>query len=73
MSAYGPAVGAPARAKADELKAAMGKGGFVIFKGGLKDNKGTVVVPAGKGLDQFDPELEKMAWLVEGVIGTIPG
>lgn len=73
MSPYGSAVGAPARKKADEVKAAMLKGGYSIFKGGLKDNKGAVVIPAGKNLDQFDAELEKMNYLVEGVVGTLPG
>ena len=73
VSPYGPAVGAPAKAKADEIKAAMLKGSFVIFKGGLKDNKGAVVIPAGTNLDQFNPELEKMNYLVEGVQGSIPG
>jgi simple sugar transport system substrate-binding protein len=73
MSAYGSAVGAPARAKADDIKAAMMKGGFAIFKGALKDNKGATVIAAGKSLDQFDAELEKMNYLVEGVIGSIPG
>jgi simple sugar transport system substrate-binding protein len=76
MSPYGGAVGAPARARADEIKAAMMKGGYAIFKGagsGLKDNKGATVIAAGKSLDQFDPELEKMNYLVEGVIGSIPG
>jgi simple sugar transport system substrate-binding protein len=73
MSPYGAAVGAPARAKADEIKAAMVKGGYAIFKGALKDNKGNTVIAAGKSLDQFDAELEKMNYLVEGVIGSIPG
>lgn len=73
MSPYGSAVGAPARKKADEVKAAMLKGGYSIFKGGLKDNKGAVVIPAGKNLDQFDAELERMNYLVEGVVGTLPG
>jgi basic membrane protein A and related proteins len=73
MSPYGPAVSAAAKTKADAIKAEMLKGGFVIFKGPLKDNKGNVVIAAGKSIDQFDPELEKMNYLVEGVIGTIPG
>ena len=73
MSPYGPAVSAAAKAKADAVKAEMMKGSFVIFKGPLKDNKGNVVIAAGKSIDQFDPELEKMNYLVEGVIGTIPG
>lgn len=73
MSPYGKAVSAAAKKKADELKAAMTKGGYAIFKGALKDNKGNVVIAAGKSLDQFDAELEKMNYLVEGVIGSIPG
>jgi simple sugar transport system substrate-binding protein len=73
MSPYGAAVGEAARKKADEIKAAMLKGGYVIFKGALKDNKGGTVIPAGTNLDQFNPELEKMNYLVEGVIGSIPG
>jgi simple sugar transport system substrate-binding protein len=73
MSPYGPAVSAAAKAKADAVKAEMMKGGFVIFKGPLKDNKGNVVIAAGKSIDQFDPELEKMNYLVEGVVGSIPG
>jgi basic membrane protein A and related proteins len=73
MSPYGPAVGAPARKKADDVKAAMLKGDYVIFAGGLKDNKGATVVPAGKGYEQTNGELEKMNYLVEGVVGSIPG
>lgn len=72
MSPYGPAVSEAAKQKADAVKAEMMKGTFVIFKGQIKDNKGAVVVPAGVSLDQFNPELEKMNWLVEGVIGSIP-
>jgi basic membrane protein A and related proteins len=73
MSAYGPAVSDAAKKKADEVKAAMLKGGYVIFKGALKDNKGNTVIAAGASLDQFNPDLEKMNYLVEGVIGSIPG
>lgn len=73
MSAYGPAVSAAAKKKADEIKSAMSKGGYAIFKGALKDNKGATVIAAGKNLDQFDAELEKMNYLVEGVLGSIPG
>jgi simple sugar transport system substrate-binding protein len=49
-------------------------GGFDIFGGGsagLKDNKGGVVIPAGKLFKQTDIELEKMNYLVEGVIGSV--
>jgi simple sugar transport system substrate-binding protein len=63
-----------AKKNADDIKSKMVAGSFDIFKGGtagLKDNKGAVVIPAGKTLKQTDLELEKMNYLVEGVIGTI--
>ena len=74
MSAYGPMVPDAARKMADDLKAKMIAGSFDIFtggSGGLKDNKGAVVVPAGKSFRQTDVELEKMNYLVEGVVGSL--
>ncbi|MBL8303900.1 MAG: BMP family ABC transporter substrate-binding protein [Ideonella sp.] len=74
MSAYGPAVSDPAKKMADGIKAKMIAGSFDIFDGGkagIKDNKGAVVVPAGKVFKQTDLELEKMGYLVEGVIGSV--
>jgi simple sugar transport system substrate-binding protein len=71
-SPYGPMVTAAARKSADDVKAAMLKDSFDIFKGGsagLKDNTGKVVIPAGKAFKQTDLELENMNYLVEGVIG----
>lgn len=71
MSAYGPAVTDAAKKNAESVKAKMLAGSFDIFTGGLKDNKGAVVIPAGKVHKQTDIELEKMNYLVEGVIGSI--
>lgn len=71
MSAYGPMVPDAAKKQADDIKAKMIAGSFDIFKDGIKDNKGAVVVPAGKVLKQTDLELEKMNYLVEGVLGSI--
>jgi basic membrane protein A and related proteins len=48
----------------------MVAGSFDIFKGPLKDNKGNVILAAGKSLKQTDLELEKMNYLVEGVLGN---
>lgn len=70
MSPYGPAVSDAAKKKADAIKAEMMAGKFDIFKGPLKDNKGNAVVAAGKSFKQTDIELEKMNYLVEGVIGS---
>jgi simple sugar transport system substrate-binding protein len=73
MSPYGPMVTEAARKNADDVKAKMLADQFDIFAGGgagLKDNKGTVVVAPGKVIKQTDVELERMNYLVEGVIGS---
>ena len=57
-----------------QIKAEMMKGGYAIFKGPLKDNKGDVVIAAGKSLrPRRRPNWRSMNYLVEGVIGSIPG
>jgi basic membrane protein A len=71
MSAYGPTVTDAAKKNADSVKAKMVAGSFDIFKGPLKDNKGNVIIAGGKVLKQADLELEKMNYLVEGVVGSI--
>jgi basic membrane protein A len=45
------------------------KGGFKIYTGNLKDNTGKVVVD--KDYDNYDPYLDGMNWLLEGVQGSI--
>ncbi len=72
LSPYGPAVSAEARAKADAAKAKLIEGSLIIYSGPLKDNTGKVLLPAGTDQKQTDIELEKMHYLVEGVLGKIP-
>ncbi|WP_312223902.1 BMP family ABC transporter substrate-binding protein [Rhizobium rhizoryzae] len=71
MSPLGKAVSADARAKFEATQKTMLGGNFAVFKGGLKDNKGNVVVPAGKDYTEQAIELESMNYLVEGVIGSV--
>ena len=74
MSPYGPMVSAAAKKNADDVKAKMVAGDFDIFAGGaggLKDNKGATVIPSGRTIKQTDIELEKMNYLVEGVVGSV--
>jgi basic membrane protein A and related proteins len=71
MSAYGSTVSDAAKKAAYGVKAQMLAGKFDIFKGALKDNKGNTVIAAGKTMVQTDLELEKMNWLVDGVIGSV--
>ena len=72
MSPYGAAVSPGARAKADAAKAKLTDGSLVIYTGPMKDNTGKVVIPAGTVEKQTDIQLEKMNYLVEGVVGKIP-
>lgn len=72
MSAYGPAVSEDAKKKADEAKAGLTAGTLVIFQGPLKDNAGKEVIAPGVSMVQTDVNLEKMAYLVDGVKGKLP-
>jgi basic membrane protein A len=72
LSPYGAAVSDVAKQKAEAARAALTEGKLVIYKGPLKDNKGKVVIPAGSEQAQTDIALEKMNYLVEGVVGKIP-
>jgi simple sugar transport system substrate-binding protein len=71
LSAYGPAVSDEAKKLADAAKAKFMDSSMVVYKGGLKDNTGKVIIPVGKELKQQDSELEKMNWLVAGVVGKV--
>jgi simple sugar transport system substrate-binding protein len=70
VSPYGPKVSEQARKHADDIKAKITAGTYTIFKGPLMDNKGKTVIAAGTERGQKDPELEKMDYLIEGVIGA---
>jgi len=69
-SPYGALVGEAARKQADDVKAKLMTGSYVIFKGPLKDNKGNAVIASGADHIQTDIWLEKMDWLMEGVLGS---
>src|SRR4051794_8011737 len=69
-SAYGPAVSAAAKEKADAARNAILNGSLAIYKGALKDNKGNTVIPSGASYIITEPKLESMNYLVEGVVGA---
>jgi len=70
VSPYGPMVSEAARKHADEVKAKIVAGDYSIFKGPLKDNKGNTVIASGIQYGETDTTLEKMDYLIEGVIGA---
>ena len=65
---YGAGATDEAKKAADAAIAALTKGES-IYKGTLKDNAGNVVVD--KDYDNYDPYLDGMNWLLEGVQGSI--
>jgi basic membrane protein A and related proteins len=71
MSPYGPGLSAAGRKNVDSVKAEIMKGGFAVFKGPMKDNKGNTIIPAGKSFPETAVELESQNYLVEGVNGAL--
>jgi len=70
VSPYGEAVSEQARKHADDVKSKFMSTDYAIFKGPISDNKGKIVIAGGTDRGQKDPELEKMDYLVDGVIGA---
>ena len=71
LAPFGPKVSAKTKAAIAAKMKAMKKGSFYEFTGPLRDQKGTLRVPAGKKLTIKD--LYSMNWLVKGVIGSPKG
>lgn len=71
MSPYGATVSDKAKEAGDAAKKKFMDGDFVVYKGPIKDNTGKVVIESGTDHGQTDIWLEKMDFLVEGVIGSI--
>lgn len=69
---YGPDVSDEILALIDERKVAIIDGSFDIFAGPINDNKGNEVIPAG-GTIPFEERYDCCQWLIEGVVGDIPG
>ncbi len=70
MSPLGPGVSEASRKTFEATLAQMKAGGFSVFKGPIKDNKGNIVVTADKSFAEDAIELESMNYLVEGVVGS---
>lgn len=68
---FGKIVSPAARAAAQKARAELTAGTRVIYSGPLKDNKGNLVIPAGKALKDNDRALDPINYLVEGVIGQV--
>jgi basic membrane protein A len=70
LAPYGPKVTAKTKAAIAAKRKAIVAGKFNVFTGPLYDQKGKLVVPAGKTLKVL-PDLYSMQWLSKGVIGKV--
>jgi basic membrane protein A len=70
MSPYGASVTPKAKEAGDAALKKFMDGNFVVYKGPIKDNTGKVVIESGAEHPQTDIVLEKMDYLVEGVVGS---
>lgn len=70
LTQLNPAVPADVAQLFEQKKRAIADGTLAPFAGPLKDNTGTLKVPAGKALTV--DELVSLNWFVEGVAGSIP-
>ena len=67
---YGAGASPAAIAAADAARAEV-KAGKPIFAGPIMKQDGSVLVGAGKSLDNYDPMLDQTDFLIEGVVGSI--
>lgn len=65
-----PAVPAPVRARVEAARRAIERGTLHIFAGPLRDQAGTVRVPAGRTMALT--EILRFDWLIQGVQGKSP-
>jgi basic membrane protein A len=70
LAPFGPKVSAKTRKVILAREKAIKSGKFYEFQGPLYDQKGKLMVPAGKRL-KVVPDLYEMQWLVKGVVGNI--
>jgi basic membrane protein A and related proteins len=69
---YGPDVTPEMLAQVEERKASIIDGSFDMFAGPITDNEGNVVIAEGETIP-FAERIDCCQWLVEGVVGQIPG
>jgi len=69
---YGPDVTPEMLAKVEARKQSIIDGSFDMFAGPITDNHGNVVIAEGDTVP-FDHRIDCCQWLVDGVVGEIPG
>ncbi len=68
---FGAAVSDAAKAGAERAQAELIAGTRAIYSGPLKDNKGDIVIPEGTVFAENERKLDKIDYLVDGVLGQM--
>lgn len=72
LTPFGPRVAPATQARALALKDAVVSGHQAIFSGPLTNTAGRQVIGPGQMLAANAPELDKLFWLADGIVGTLP-
>jgi basic membrane protein A len=67
--AYNKLVSSSVQSQITAKEAALKDGSFTVYQGPIKDQSGTVRLPAGQSLTPH--EIESINWAVQGVIGNV--
>jgi simple sugar transport system substrate-binding protein len=71
LSPFGPAVTPEMRTRVFQAKQELLDGTRTIYRGPLRNNKGSVVISAGTTIPIQDRSLDGMNWLLEGIQGDV--
>ena len=71
LSPFGPAVSEATKKQADETIAKIKDGSLLVYTGEIKDNTGKVQIAKGASYKLDAPELDKVDWLANGVLGSV--
>ena len=71
LSPFGPAVTSSMRDRILSAQKELVDGSKAIYQGPLRDNRGNIVIAAGKTISIQDPALDGINWLLEGIQGDI--
>lgn len=70
LAPLGPAVSEATKQDAEATIAKIINEQLIIYRGAIASNDGKVKIPDGKSFRLSDPELDKIDWLAEGIIGS---
>jgi simple sugar transport system substrate-binding protein len=71
LSCFGPAVTPEIRSRVLAVQQELLNGSRNIYRGPLRNNRGSVVIPAGAVIPVRDRALDGMNWLLEGIQGDV--